>query len=106
MERGRREFRKSFYLWNTRVSDCGGLTERDKEARQDLDKSWNVEKNEKEEKKRRKKEILREKKFFTPDRTSMECRVDKGNDCNIIVAYITKLFTINNKFLILYSAGH
>lgn len=26
----------------------------------------------------------------------MECRVDKGSDCNIIVAYITKLFTINN----------
>lgn len=26
----------------------------------------------------------------------MECPVDKGCDCNIIVAYITKLFTINN----------
>lgn len=61
MERGRREFRKSIYLWNTRVSDCGGLNERDKEARQDLDKSRNVEKK---RKKRRKKEIFREKCFF------------------------------------------
>lgn len=36
------------------------------------------------------------RKTFTSDRASTECRVDKGSDCNIIVAYITKLFTINN----------
>ena len=64
MERGRREFRKSIYLWNTRVSDCGGLNERDKEARQDLDKSRNVEKKKKKEKKKR--NIPRKMFFLRP----------------------------------------